>query len=510
LSLDPGGPPAYNPFANPLFPIPTGVRSKSSAQKKPKLRSTVPLAARRIPEPKVALIRSAAPKPAAKVARRRAAVSVVGAKPATIPYVKPAAASAGKAARAGSAAAATGVGGGVPTDYFAQATKAVNSVYGPQYAGVDAQVALDRSQAMTQAQTYNKWAADQARLLAGIAPRIQGIYSKAANDTAVFGKGFSDGLQHAQDTNSGDINKILAQNGAPDGQMQHPGTNAADVLYGLGGELPASTLAAQGAAFASAAAFLPATALGRGQLAANQAFRDGELLAQKDELARYGIDANKANAVLQLSGQYQDAAAKQQALDMQYAALGLKQKNTQFDQNYRTATLRSRNATAQANIELRYASVFGADPVTGKPTLAAKKAAAQDARNAAKQKGLTPYQQTQLTAKWQQYASVAYHGTPTKKHFDSVSGKWRVEPGTGSDYTPYYSALQHLMQQGATLAQSQQILNSYYARGEGGRPYVSYQGRQALRTAGIPLAHDSDQPTQAQLAFLRQHGLWGA
>lgn len=101
---------------------------------------------------------------------------------------------------------------------------------------------------------------------AGVPGQIQGIYREAAQDQSAFGKGYSQGLQLAQDQSAGDTNKLLETIGAPEGQMQNPGTGAADATYAMGGTIPANTLEQQGAAFASAASFLPVKAGLQGQM----------------------------------------------------------------------------------------------------------------------------------------------------------------------------------------------------------------------------------------------------
>ncbi len=104
-----------------------------------------------------------------------------------------------------------------------------------------------------------------AEMMKGIGPQVNSMYQTAAANQAAIGKGYSGGLQEAQNAQAAQTNAQLANIGAPEGQMQHPGPEAANVLYGLGGAIPASTFSREGAAFGAAASMLPATALGRGQ-----------------------------------------------------------------------------------------------------------------------------------------------------------------------------------------------------------------------------------------------------
>ncbi len=415
-----------------------------------------------------------------------------------------------------------------PPSYLQQAQQAVNPVYAPQYAGVDAQVALDHSQAAQQAATQHAWAQQQAAALAHISPDIMKIYGQAASNDAVFGKGYSDGLQQAQNANSGDINKILAQNGAPAGQMQNPGSDAADVLYGLGGQIPASTLNAQGAAFASAAAFLPATALGRGQLASQDAFQQGNLQAQKDALHRYEIDANKANAVLGRSDQLQsadvqskqqarDLAVKQQAAQFQerlaIAQYGTAKDKADFDRWYKTQYLNQRDATITANnqktranltlaerrINNQYASIYGVDPVTGRPTLAAIRASKSNKVAQKKTSTLTANGRVKLRGTAATIAQNAYGGFVSQDNTpafpvasapppDGSGWTEAVQVGTSVVYRNhhpeigYQQAVTEGLKEGIPLAMMLPALDRYYKRGERGRPMKSiYQRRAAAK-----------------------------
>jgi hypothetical protein len=149
------------------------------------------------------------------------------------------------------------------------------------------------------------------------APMIQQAYQGAARDTASFAQGYSQGFQEELRKSEGDLNAFLAKQGAPEGQMIQP-SGAADVLYGIAGAQPASSLAQQGAAFTAAAGFLPSAALGRGQYLQAEMLRDAEaerkkLRGKKDEL--------RSSIFRDLS---QDQTAKY-ATNIQAQALGVKQ-----------------------------------------------------------------------------------------------------------------------------------------------------------------------------------------
>jgi hypothetical protein len=146
--------------------------------------------------------------------------------------------------------------------------------------------------------------------------------------------------------------------------------------------------------------------------------------------------------------------------------------------------------------------VYGYNPRTGQPTLAAIKASRAD-----KAKGKKPPSATTMK-NWNQYAEDAYHGVAPKTHYDAATNTFLPIPGTHKDAVPYYPALKGLLARGATLTQAQKVLNALYAKGEGGRPYVSLQGRLALQSAGMPLAHPMDVPSAQQRTYLQRRGLW--
>jgi hypothetical protein len=147
-------------------------------------------------------------------------------------------------------------------------------------------------------------------VLGDIAPKVQAGYQGAARDTAAFSKGYSDGLAQLQGGVAEENNALLGTLGAPEGQMQAPGTALADVLYGTAGAIPGASLEREGAAFGAAASMLPAQAAGRGQQElvrsqydynaqlAELAKRRPELMREimnelvQHELAKYGASIN--------------------------------------------------------------------------------------------------------------------------------------------------------------------------------------------------------------------------
>lgn len=144
----------------------------------------------------------------------------------------------------------------------------------PQRQAIERERQLAQERAQARAQTLRGFGQAQAEFLEGIAPRTEQTYQAAAGATSAFGKGFSDGLKMALGESAGEANALLEQQGSP--QRVEGGEGAADVLYGLGGFIPASTLNREGAAFTAAAQRLPATQIGVSGQQAARALAEGE------------------------------------------------------------------------------------------------------------------------------------------------------------------------------------------------------------------------------------------
>lgn len=139
------------------------------------------------------------------------------------------------------------------------------------------------ARASRSAEQQSQIAAALAKVLQGIGPQVQAGYQAAGNTQALFGKGFSDGLKLATQGSADETNAFLRNVvGAPEGQQIPSGqaTQAADVLYGVGGYLPAQSFAQQGAALAAGAAGFPMQAVQQGQAYARAELEKGKQAAQ--------------------------------------------------------------------------------------------------------------------------------------------------------------------------------------------------------------------------------------
>lgn len=98
----------------------------------------------------------------------------------------------------------------------------------------------------------------------GVGPAISDVYSTAGRDTAAFGKGFSDAVSQVSGGHADQATADLAFQGGPQVVTSGLRGGGGDALYAMGGAIPASQLAREGAGFAAAASFLPSTAAGLG------------------------------------------------------------------------------------------------------------------------------------------------------------------------------------------------------------------------------------------------------
>jgi len=300
-------------------------------------------------------------------------------------------------------------------------TELLDSIYGPQQGYLTSQIDSERAAAAQQAQLARAKAEAYAKYFGSHVPgQIQGIYSNAAGQTADFAKGFSDGMKIAQDQTAAEKNAIIGLSGAPAEAQINPTSDASDVLYGIGGFMPASSLAKQGAAFASAAAIMPGAIAAEGGRNAAKIMASAEENIAKLEQELVKLETKKAETGLKLSEsrraekiklqletlkmaadakkdeqmmayrwatldwrQKQDILSNKQAAMRIYQAqqrIGLTEQNQSFNQWYKQQTLAQADARiaqadqriAQGWLRLQASKKGGAggkfiDPLTGRP-----------------------------------------------------------------------------------------------------------------------------------------------
>lgn len=213
-------------------------------------------------------------------------------------------------------------------------------------------------------------AAGLANVLKGIGPQVQDIYQEAGDSQAAYAKGFTGDLAATAAADAGQVNALLDQIGAPQGQRITPTADAANVAYALGGSIPGEQFAREGAAFSSAASMLPGTAVGRGQQAAADALRQGldqrqdirgDLLSEQQRLRGElaNVLATRPGLAQQAASQMaeQDTAARAQAMNEALVPFVLADKFDEFP---------------------------GVNPITGSPTKPTREAQLEAAKVAAK------------------------------------------------------------------------------------------------------------------------------
>jgi len=194
--------------------------------------------------------------------------------------------------------------------------------------------------------------------------RVAGDYANAAAAQRAAAAGYSGGLQQTVSDAAAEVQRNLAAAGSPQTAVNQ-GAAAGNVLYGLGGNLPALQLDAVGPAVAAGLRALPAQTLGYSQTLAA-----GQLAQGQQEAAKYNpeIVAARANEAT-LAADYFDklsAAARDAGQDRianLYKLLSLKQKDDAAVAlaNYRDAQLHKPQTFGSPT-----SGYFSIDPATGK------------------------------------------------------------------------------------------------------------------------------------------------
>jgi hypothetical protein len=278
--------------------------------------------------------------------------------------------------------------------------------------------------------------------LGGIPAGVQSDYSNMISQTTGMANAAADRLAAANPNVS--TQAMLGAIGAPASQEQqvtdqnrNTFQGGAALLAGTQGFLPGETLAKVGAAQSAYARQLPAVAAAGGIRALQQLAYESSQNQQKllDDRSQIGAQAPKL--LMDLQSNRASADAKQQALDLEAQALGLKVKTAGFNQaatrarikqgatrlDQSAASLRLRAKQAATATNLRYAEVYGYNPATGQPTLAAVKAAKAD-----KAKGTKPPSAT-ARKNWETFADQAFHGVAPKNQVRHGDGPVRFDPG---------------------------------------------------------------------------------
>jgi hypothetical protein len=441
-----------------------------------------------------------------------------------------------KPTSAATAAAAAAAAAG--KDPLAAANAYADALLGPYQAEIRRQQAEALADAERRAGFQRDVASALAHELAGIAPQIQGVYQEAAGTQTAMAKGFSDGLRMSAEKSAGQANDLMSTlAGAPDAQKisGDRATAVGDVAYGLGGYIPGSTLNREGAAFSSAAAFLPNTALGEGARSARAELAAGA--KAKQDLENQWL-TTLAQQRPQLIQSYLTDAAQTRSQGDNQALSYAKSVAATFTANSDHVYVPKRDASGAWQIFDAGPKTRGAtkpnrliitgsdktgrvavDPITGqvvaqvsapvkpgapKPP-AVKLFKGADGRTwrydpitntavpvvgppakapTSTTKAPTPGQLNGLVDSW-------YQGKPSSRRVRApeldANGNpvFQIRPGPRTGQLTYQQAYRRLRALNVADQQARQLLDTRYKRGERGRPWLALPQRTTLRKAGV-------------------------
>jgi hypothetical protein len=362
---------------------------------------------------------------------------------------------------------------------LARARQFAETALAPTLAMLEEQQAEAERQTQQRSRDTQGYAQASAAMLAPIGPQVQQGYADAGQRTANFSKGYSVGMQMVQQQAANESNRLLAQNNAPAGQMQQVTADAADVLYGTTGVIPATSLEREGAAFGSAAAQLPATAIERGRISLQDLHRQAEEGDREFAAALREVEAKRPGIVQEALADLRQQQGQARALDLneRIAAeeLGLDRQNQAFNQAARTESLaqgRDRVAIQRQNAAERrlqndrqwQRDIAKLDLEEGRLSVAR----AREAR--LRSGGFKPAERRKLRKDAAELVELFYYGKPAEQRFNSRTQEWEDVPNTRVKELTYWDALKRLISRGIPYTIARNTLDRYYRPGEGGRP----------------------------------------
>lgn len=201
-------------------------------------------------------------------------------------------------------------------------------------AGIRAEQDRIRQQAAQQALMTNQAAQASARLLQGL--NLGGLtaqdYANSAAAERAGAAGYSGGLQQTVGDAAAQVQHDLSAAGSPQ-QALNQSQAAGNVLYGLGGQLPANQLDAAGPLVAAQQRALPAQTLGYGQAVATGLIGAGQQRAEQYNSDILAARAKQAGIAADYFAQLSEDARKrgQDAVANAYKALGAAQTQNKND-----------------------------------------------------------------------------------------------------------------------------------------------------------------------------------
>ncbi len=399
----------------------------------------------------------------------------------------------------------------------------------------------------TKADLISAYNLERAKILQGMAPQIQDIYQQAGANIGgavdASTKAAHDALYEAGGGKAAafndQIDPRIAASYNPDA--------APNASAYLGKVLPQDTLNTQGASYGAAAAFLPAAALQEGQYALVKAIQDekvsnadaAKVSASVSKMLGYVSDAS-GNPILGKNGKpiklpaqqmtpYQQAQLQLSAgrLDQSAAATNarLKQSDDHFyaGMNFKTAKAQAdyqaqeqKGAKPNAALSAKFGYIVDS---SGRAILNSKGRHIPVAKPASKTSAKS--RTVSDNAKIDKLAQTWHGGTPAVTELRTVGtnpdGSNKIAPVVKVPAKPgigYQVALRKLRKQyGYNLQDAQNVLDTYWERGEGGRPYFSFQERKAIskrwpsKAGLLRKAMGGNHDAATQLAeFINAHG----
>lgn len=398
--------------------------------------------------------------------------------------------------------AAAGVTG---YDPYESAMKSTDQILAEMLAEVSRSKEAARAKAAQEAQLE----LDKGKALAygiqqlGIPANIAAIFQNAAGNQANLAQGFSGNIRDEAAAQAAQQVQALAGTGQ-EGAVRNQGDNMGNVAYGLGGFIPGNELSTLGAAYGAQAALEPGFALQFGAI--NEAKRRQEWA---DELRKFGdqeadVLGKKPSLYRELLGdernwnselykRTQDAYKQsydewKDQMNLALASGAEPYKVTLangqirwFDKKTGKPIGPPQGPVKTSNLTYKNVNgrLVGIDPATGKIVTDVGPAGSPKPpkKDAAGEK--TKPVSASTRAKALRMAEDFYYGIPDETRADGTVSK------PGKDAVKYQIALRRVMALGLKLVDAQQILNTYYQRGEGGRPMFSYQERRALTKMGV-------------------------
>src|SRR3990167_4746283 len=192
--------------------------------------------------------------------------------------------------------------------------------------GKRSQLEMERGQALS-----------QALLALGMPAQIKSIFGNAASDIAGLAQGFSGATRESASSQAAEQVNMLSGTGQ-EVAVRNQGENMGNVLYGVGGFLPAQSLTEAGASFGAQAALEPSFAQRIGQLEAGNVHREG--LKGLDEFTQALVEARSQkptmiqDLIAQRKGLAADERDAQRDWYLKLAALEMSRGNSKRADEY--------------------------------------------------------------------------------------------------------------------------------------------------------------------------------